>query len=626
MAAVNNWVVDGVPFNITATSGTVTRSSATQCKVVINASWTSTGTMWGVQVTSGGGTANIPSFDGKVRKSGSGQLTGTYTVSKNVAGTIDVTVTFKIYDDTGKSATKSLTLKSVSVPAWTSYTVSYNVNGGSGAPGNQTKWKDQTLTLSTTKPTRAGYSFLGWSTSSTATSATYAAGGSYTANAGVTLYAVWKPNEYKVTYNANGGSGAPSAQTKKYGTTLKLSSVIPSKTNYNFKGWATSASATTATYAAGGSYTANAGATLYAVWELAYSKPRITNLSVVRCDSNNIITDEGEYVLVTFDWACDQEVDTVTLECRFANGELYGSFTMGGEYGIAGKSGSFSNVYGYDQAFVSFDANNTYVFTIVVRDSIDSYSKSVTLNGLVFPIDFSAELVDGKPVFGAAFGKPAERKNVLDIAFVTNPIGGFENPVLPSGTDLDEVRTPNAYVGENVSNDDITYPHCPLTSGTFTLEVFSSGPNGQTTQRLTGCDKNNPQVFERTFYTNEWGSWYGAWVNAELYGNFVMYGEDVNANFPRYRKDGRIVEVRGAVKPANSIPGSDTKYTIFQLPDGYRPSTPVYTICQGSSACTWLLEINTNGNVNFSRYRDGSGFITASTSVWLPFHVTFFAK
>lgn len=626
MATVNNWVVDGVPFNITATSGTVTRSSATQCKVVINASWTSTGTMWGVQVTSGGGTANIPSFDGKVRKSGSGQLTGTYTVSKNVAGTIDVTVTFKIYDDTGKSATKSLTLKSVSVPAWTSYTVAYNANGGTGAPGSQTKWKNQTLTLSSTKPTRTGYEFKGWALSKeNADDGTwyYQPGGSCGKNENLTLYAVWKANTYQVKYDANGGTGAPSAQTKKYGTTLKLSSVIPSRTNYIFKGWATSASATTATYAAEGSYTANAGATLYAVWELAYSKPRITNLSVVRCDSEGNITDDGESALVTFDWVCDKDVIEINVTMESVTGSQHITYPVS----ASGTSGSTSRMIGgFDDEQATLYQDLSYTIQVIVRDSIDSYSKSVTLNGLVFPIDFSAELVDGKPVFGVAFGKPAERKNVLDIAFVTNPIGGFENPVLPSGTDLDKVCTPNTYVGENVSNDDITYPHCPLTSGTFTLEVFSSGPNGQTTQRLTGCDKNNPQVFERTFYTDEWGSWYGAWVDAVLYDNFVMYGEDFNANFPRYRKDGRIVEVRGAVKPAKDIPGSDTKYTIFQLPDGYRPNTPVYTICQGSSACTWLLEINTNGSVNFSRYRDGSGFIKASTSVWLPFHVTYFAK
>ena len=79
-----------------------------------------------------------------------------------------------------------------SYPGKITYAVSFNANGGSGAPAAQIKTYGVNLTLSSTKPTRTGYTFLGWSTSSTATSATYAAGGTYTANAAATLYAVWK--------------------------------------------------------------------------------------------------------------------------------------------------------------------------------------------------------------------------------------------------------------------------------------------------------------------------------------------------------------------------------------------------------------------------------------------------
>ena len=79
------------------------------------------------------------------------------------------------------------------------YTVSYNANGGNGAPGSQTKTHGATLTLSNTVPSRAGYVFLGWAASSTATSASYQPGGAYTANAGIILYAVWKETVIPVT-------------------------------------------------------------------------------------------------------------------------------------------------------------------------------------------------------------------------------------------------------------------------------------------------------------------------------------------------------------------------------------------------------------------------------------------
>lgn len=166
-------------------------------------------------------------------------------------------------------ATTTVTVPAVARPT---YTVSYNANGGSGAPSSQTKQHDITLTLSSTKPTRDGYEFAGWGTSATDTGVKYAAGGQYTGNASITLYAIWS-NVAKLTinYNANGGSGAPVSQTHLINTTSKISGAKPTRNNYVFLGWSTSSSATKATYIADGQYTNNsftngATVTLYAVW------------------------------------------------------------------------------------------------------------------------------------------------------------------------------------------------------------------------------------------------------------------------------------------------------------------------------------------------------------------------
>ena len=147
------------------------------------------------------------------------------------------------------------------------YTITYSANGGLNAPDSQGKTHDVTLTLSSDIPTRSGYTFLGWSTSSTATSATYQPGGSFTINDHTVLYAVWKANTYTVSYNANGGSEAPSSQTKTHDVTLTLSSAVPTRSGYAFLGWSTSSTATSATYQPGGSFAANADTTLYAVWK-----------------------------------------------------------------------------------------------------------------------------------------------------------------------------------------------------------------------------------------------------------------------------------------------------------------------------------------------------------------------
>lgn len=163
----------------------------------------------------------------------------------------------------GKTFSGNLTM------SWSTYTVSYNANGGSGAPGNQTKTYGKTLTLSSTKPTRTGYTFQGWGTTASDTSVNYAAGASYTANAAITLYAIWKAKTYTVSYDANGGSGAPGNQTKTYGVALTLSSTKPTRTNYDFVKWNTKADGSGTSYNSGASYTSNAAVTLYAVWKLS---------------------------------------------------------------------------------------------------------------------------------------------------------------------------------------------------------------------------------------------------------------------------------------------------------------------------------------------------------------------
>jgi len=152
----------------------------------------------------------------------------------------------------------------------TTYTIAYDANGGTGAPANQTKTQGEALTLSSTKPTREGYTFLGWATTNNATAAQYQPGGSFTTDANTTLYAVWEQNAattYTITYNANGGTGAPANQTKTQGEALTLSSTKPTRAGYSFLGWAATNNATVAEYQAGGQFTADANITLYAVWE-----------------------------------------------------------------------------------------------------------------------------------------------------------------------------------------------------------------------------------------------------------------------------------------------------------------------------------------------------------------------
>lgn len=150
----------------------------------------------------------------------------------------------------------------------TDYKLSYNANGGSGAPASQTKvgTGSATFTISSTTPTRTGYTFKGWATSKTATSAAYAAGGSITISKNTTLYAVWQAITYTVSYNkGTNGTGTNTTATKTHGTALTLKGAIFTRTGYTQTGWATSDGGAKA-YEPNGSYTENKAVTLYPFW------------------------------------------------------------------------------------------------------------------------------------------------------------------------------------------------------------------------------------------------------------------------------------------------------------------------------------------------------------------------
>lgn len=111
------------------------------------------------------------------------------------------------------------------------------------------------------------------------------------------------------------------------------------------------------------------------------------------------------------------------------------------------------------------------------------------------------------------------------------------------------------------------------------------------------------------------------WKVATLSSQFKAYG-NISTNTPEYRKIGNQVYIRGVVSPNSSITASNTGVTIFTLPSGYRPSKPVYELCQGSGRNVWLLSITTGGLVQISRYGTTSN-IDIGTSAWLIFNKSF---
>jgi len=152
---------------------------------------------------------------------------------------------------------------------WTinTYTVSFNVNGGSGSVASQTVNYNSTATAPSTNPTRTGYTFQGWGTSSSATSTVDVT--TIAITAAKTYYAVWKINTYTVTVSKGTGiSSVSGGGTYDYGTSVTINATV--STGYTWKNWTGSATTTTKEYtftlgAGNVSYTANATINSYTV-------------------------------------------------------------------------------------------------------------------------------------------------------------------------------------------------------------------------------------------------------------------------------------------------------------------------------------------------------------------------
>lgn len=128
----------------------------------------------------------------------------TYTryYTGTAASSASVTAGVSQYSDRIPSGWSKVT-QPVAAPKY--WTVSYNGNGATGgSTASQTKVRDTALTLRSNGFTRTNYTFQHWNTAADDSGTTYAAGASYTGNAALTLYAIWKKNNIPLYANDNG--------------------------------------------------------------------------------------------------------------------------------------------------------------------------------------------------------------------------------------------------------------------------------------------------------------------------------------------------------------------------------------------------------------------------------------
>lgn len=282
------------------------------------------------------------------------------------------------------------------------------------------------------------------------------------------------------------------------GSTIKSYSTTADGKTYTAASFTTSAIAGSGTLTIKATVKDSRGRTATAsksitVW--AYSTPKISEISVNRCNADGSANNAGGYIAIKFDATATSmdSVNTVSYVAQYkkTSESSYTTITLT----------DYANQYSVtDGVFVfAADTASSYDIKLTITDSFTSASKTA--------VGSSAKKLWSilKKGLGIAIGKIAELENVFEIAFQTKFTGGILHPVLEPETDLNDILTPNTYVGANLST--YNYANCPLDSGTFTLEVVGMGESGQVKQRVTSCRKTDARAFERIYYTSAWGEW-----------------------------------------------------------------------------------------------------------------------
>lgn len=131
-------------------------------------------------------------------------------------------------------------------PTAEKYVIKFNANGGKGGPSSlEAKYDEVLPQIKTSKPTRSGYTFIGWFDNTNYIKGTeyysdnQTSSMKYNRKSNITLYAGWKINKYTISFDLNGGtSGGFENKEVEYNSLVPtISKTVPTKSDYIFTGW-----------------------------------------------------------------------------------------------------------------------------------------------------------------------------------------------------------------------------------------------------------------------------------------------------------------------------------------------------------------------------------------------------
>ena len=149
------------------------------------------------------------------------------------------TATQKTYDDKAEYAMgANSTYRLYAIWQANINTLRFDANGGNGTMSDMNIKTDETKALAACGFSRKGYDFAGWATSANGNKA-YGDKSNYLmgSDSEYTLYALWTPTKYTITYNLNGGSVSNANKTEYTIESETFTLTNPTRPGYTFNGW-----------------------------------------------------------------------------------------------------------------------------------------------------------------------------------------------------------------------------------------------------------------------------------------------------------------------------------------------------------------------------------------------------
>lgn len=169
----------------------------------------------------------------------------------------------------------------------TPYTIEYKLNEGVWDLDTKYTVETESYTVPTDNPTKQGYTFKGWKCGDDIVEP----GETITLESNITLEAVWIEiiPDCTVTFDPNGGTWSGTSMTCPKGTTITISSQVPTRDSYTFLHWSCDGK----TYRAGADVTVDSNMTLKAEWTAnSSSSPTIPIFPGDEQDAIEVITND----------------------------------------------------------------------------------------------------------------------------------------------------------------------------------------------------------------------------------------------------------------------------------------------------------------------------------------------